>query len=59
MRQVGEGAVVARVSGDVQQTARAAGRGRVLGDQFGREVEVEIVEGEHAENVKYRKVACR
>ncbi|MPN24079.1 hypothetical protein SDC9_171473 [bioreactor metagenome] len=45
-RQVGEAAVDVRCAGDVQQAAAGALGRRVLGDQFGGEGEVEVVDSQ-------------
>jgi len=58
LRQVGKAPVVQRVAVDVQQSAGRALGGRVLGDQFGREREIEIVKGEHAGKMS-AKQSCR
>ena len=49
LQQITEVQVVQRIGLDMEQTAVRALTGGVLGDQFGRQVEVEIVEGQHTE----------
>ena len=48
LRQVGELPVMQYPRAYLQQSARRALARRVLGYQFGRQVEIKIVEGEHA-----------
>ena len=57
--QVAEDAVDRRVAGAVEQARGAAFGGGVLGHQFGRQVEIEIGEGEVAHVLEGRTDPCQ